>query len=235
MHTLFLLVPEPLLLPLLLLLAHQALKDEFAEKEPQLDAIQSLGNVLADYSGPTTSSEAVRAKLSDTSTAWKDLLEALDRREAVLRTGWDRAKDYSDRLRDFMQWLQGVEAELEEPEKMDGDPRDISKQLTKTKVGGCLDECVSEGACWCVGNVHMRTYIILCMYVRMYIRMLVCMQIPYVLALSIVGLILHILKMVQHVCICVCVDVLDIVLMWCHAFRAFVLTPLLTSLIWRPS
>ena len=175
MHTLFLLVPEPLLLPLLLLLAHQALKDEFAEKEPQLDAIQSLGNVLADYSGPTTSSEAVRAKLSDTSTAWKDLLEALDRREAVLRTGWDRAKDYSDRLRDFMQWLQGVEAELEEREKMDGDPRDISKQLTKTKVGAwagawvkghvgvlvmyiCVHTHVCMYICWCVCKYH--TYLL---------------------------------------------------------------------------
>lgn len=117
------------------------MKDEFAEKAPQLDGIQSLGNVLVDYSGPTTSSEAVKAKLSDTSSTWADLLEALNRREAALLTGRDRAKDYHSRLGDFMRWLKGVEAELEEPEKVDGDPRDIAKQLAKTKVCGCLSEC----------------------------------------------------------------------------------------------
>ena len=106
-----------------------------------MDGIQSLGNVLVDYSGPTTSSEAVKAKLSDTSSTWADLLEALNRREAALLTGRDRAKDYHSRLGDFMRWLKGVEAELEEPEKVDGDPRDIAKQLAKTKVCGCLSEC----------------------------------------------------------------------------------------------
>ena len=67
-------------------------------------------------------------------------------------------------------------------------------------------------------GVLVMTYAYIHMYACMYIRMLVCVQIPYVLALSIVGLTLHILKMMQHVCICVCVDVLDFVLMYLTLF-----------------
>lgn len=121
----------------------KALKDESTEKAPQLDDIQSLGNVLADYSGPTTSSEAVRAKLKDTSSTWGELLEALKKREAALLTGHGRAKDYHGKLGEFVRWLKGVESELEEPEKVDGDPRDIAKQLTKTK-GICADIAAHE-------------------------------------------------------------------------------------------
>lgn len=110
------------------------MKDEFEENAPQLDAIQSLGSELADYSGTTTSSEALAAKLGDTTSTWADLLEALKEREADLTSGRDRARNYHDKLGDFMRWLKEVEVELEEPEKTSGDPRAIAKQLTKTKV-----------------------------------------------------------------------------------------------------
>ena len=59
-----------------------------------LELVNELGGDLIGYSGPTTSSEAVKAKLDDTNKLWDDLLALLDKREEDLSIGGEQAKDY---------------------------------------------------------------------------------------------------------------------------------------------
>jgi dystonin len=111
----------------------QDLKDEFEGKEPQLEDVTNLGSQLVDHSGPTTSSEAVKAKLSDTNHTWDDLMDALDRREESLKGGQEKALGYQDCLDNLSKWLKEVEEKLDEPEKTTGDPVEIANQCAETK------------------------------------------------------------------------------------------------------
>ena len=122
----------------------QDLKDEFEGKEPQLEDVTNLGSQLVDHSGPTTSSEAVKAKLSDTNHTWDDLMDALDRREESLKGGQEKALGYQDCLDNLSKWLKEVEEKLDEPEKTTGDPVEIANQCAETKV------CTYSKSCMCV-------------------------------------------------------------------------------------
>ena len=99
-----------------------------------MEDITNLGSQLVDYSGPTTSSEALKARLSDTNHTWDDLLDALDKREEGLKGGKEKAVDYQDSLKDLTKWLKEVEEKLDEPERTSGDPQEIARQCTDTKV-----------------------------------------------------------------------------------------------------
>ena len=99
-----------------------------------MEDITNLGSQLVDYSGPTTSSEALKVRLSDTNHTWDDLLDALDKREEGLKGGKEKAVDYQDNLKDLTKWLKEVEEKLDEPERTSGDPREIARQCTDTKV-----------------------------------------------------------------------------------------------------
>ena len=97
------------------------------DRSPSVDSIQSIGKDIA-RSASDAEAQQVEAQVADLTRRWDHLVEAADARRQSLDNMMELAKGFHDLTEPFLEWVEGVEKELNSMDSVRADADKIEEQ-----------------------------------------------------------------------------------------------------------